>query len=164
MADEIGSSLPVKKLGIEIGMLNNLAKKAKMSEDKVLDLFKDALKTGKKLGLPAVTTLESTSKAISFRIALEEEGSARPAKDRIESLTDFTSEKIRVRFEGVKIRLPNGKDSRIEYVKTIEDIVFFTIDSANFSIETTLEGNWLRLHYSGRDLLALHGWECQPLG
>lgn len=73
VADEVGPSLTAQKLGIEIGTLNNLAKKAKMSEDKVLDLFKDSLKDAKRKGLSAVTALQATIGAIAFRLAQEKD-------------------------------------------------------------------------------------------
>lgn len=75
---EIGNSLAVRKLGIEIGTMNDLAKKAKLSQDKVLEMFKSAVKEGESLGLETVWALRSITDSISFRIALEEQEKKKP--------------------------------------------------------------------------------------
>jgi len=105
IADEVGSSLSAQKLGMKIHILNNLAKEAEMSEDKVLDLFKDDLKDGKRKGLHSLFALEAITQSIAFALAL------RPEPDTITNSI------------GMKLKRPSAAMSRPSSSDTITNSI-----------------------------------------
>lgn len=73
VADAVGPSLSSKELGVRLCALNDLARQASMTENEVLDLFKQSLEEGQRLGLDPALSLGATQGAVAFRVALEQQ-------------------------------------------------------------------------------------------
>ena len=85
IALEIGVNLDASRLGREIGTLNLLAKRGKLPEEKVLEMFEQAVNAAASNGLsPApVFALDTIKGAISWRTAYEEHEKNEPMRAQL---------------------------------------------------------------------------------
>ena len=75
IADEVGSGISKKELGVQLGTLNNLAKNAEISASKLLTEYRAMVESlkAKDVESPAVQALDALARNIAWRIAYEEQ-------------------------------------------------------------------------------------------
>ncbi len=72
--DAVVDQIKTHDLAVQLGTLNGLARKARISGAELLRQFRASEVEGKRQGLPPVFAIDAVSGSIGFRIALENHG------------------------------------------------------------------------------------------